>query len=417
MTYDLALAWRNLRAHPVQSLIPMIVMALAIGLSITVLALSDGAKRGIVQASDPFGVLVVGPKGDGQQLVLNTILLQGAPLGTIPPEIYDNLAADPRVSLAVPLAKGDNIGGAPIIGTNANFFELRTSVNAPPAFQIGDGAVFTDDFQVVLGSRAAQDLGLHTGDSFRAAHGVGAGLEEDVHEQIFTVVGILKPGGTAYDGAAYTTAESVWHVHEHEEGEEHAEGEEGEHEEGEEHEETGLTAILVQPVGFAEANQIWQDFYTDTTAQAVFPGQELGGLFDLLNQGVQILTVVGYLVLGIAALTVFLSMYNSTISRERDIAIMRSVGGSRVNVFRVVLFETLALTIFGALLGRLLGYGMAAIIGTVITQRSAIPLPIAYLVNLEPLLWLLPIGVGVLAGLIPAGLAYRVDVVEKLSPT
>ncbi len=413
MTYDLALAWRNLRAHPVQSLIPMIVMALAIGLSITVLALSDGAKRGIAQASDPFGVLVVGPKGDGQQLVLNTILLQGLPLGTIPSQIYDDLAADPRARLVVPLAKGDNVGGSPIIGTNANFFELRTAINAPPAFQLADGTVFNDDYQVVLGSRAAQDLGLGVGDGFRASHGVGAGLEEDVHEQIFTVVGVLQPSGTAYDGAAYTTVETVWDVHEHEE-EEHAGAPEGEEEaEIADH----LTAILVQPVGFAEANQLWQQFYTDTTAQAAFPGQELGGLFDLLNQGVQILTVVGYLVLVIAALTVFLSMYNGTISRERDIAIMRSVGGSRADVFRVVLFETVALTVLGALLGRLLGYGTAAIIGAVFTQRSAIPLPIAYLIDLEPLLWLLPVGVGALAGLIPAALAYRVDVVEKLSPT
>lgn len=412
MRYDLTLAWRDLRAHPVQTLIPMLVMALAIGLSITVFALSDGAKHGIAQASDPFGVLVIGPKGDGQQLVLNTILLQGVPLGTIPEQIYDDLAADPRARLVVPLAKGDNIGGAPIIGTNANFFELRTAVNAPPAFQLAAGSLFANDFQVVLGSRAASDLGLSVGDSFHASHGVGAGLEEDVHEQVFTIVGVLQPSGTAYDGAAYTNVETVWHVHEHEEEEAGAP-----HAEEEEHIAGMLTAILVQPVGFAEANQIWQQFYEDTTAQAAFPGQELGGLFDLLNQGVQILTVVGYLVLIIAALTVFLSMYNGTISRERDLAIMRSVGGSRADVFRVVLFETLALTIIGALLGRVLGYATAAVIGTVFTQRSAIPLPIEYLWNLEPLLWLLPVGVGALAGLIPAALAYRVDVVEKLSPT
>lgn len=414
MSYDLALAWRDLRAHPVQSLIPLLVMALAIGLSITVLALSDGAKRGIAQASDPFGVLVVGPKGDGQQLVLNTILLQGLPLGTIPAQLGDDLAADARARLVVPLAKGDNVGGAPIIGTNANFFELRTAVNAPPAFQLASGALFADDFEVVLGSRAAADLGLSVGDHFHASHGVGAGLEEDVHEQTFTVVGVLQPSGTAYDGAAYTTVETVWHVHEHEEAE-HAGAAAAAAAEAEI---SGrLTAILVQPVGFAEANQLWQQFYTDTTAQAVFPGQELGSLFDLLNQGVQILTVVGYLVLVIAALTVFLSMYNGTISRERDIAIMRSLGGSRADVFRVILFQTLALTIMGALLGRVLGYGTAAVIGAIFTQRSAIPLPIAYLLGLEPLLWLLPVGVGAAAGLIPAALAYRVDVVEKLAPT
>jgi hypothetical protein len=37
--------------------------------------------------------------------------------------------------------------------------------------------------------------------------------------------------------------------------------------------------------------------------------------------------------------------------------------------------------------------------------------------ELEPFLWLLPILLGLLAGLVPALMAYRVDVVEKLFPT
>jgi hypothetical protein len=71
MIYDLSLSWRGLRTRPVQTLIPMLVVGLAVALSIAVLALGDAARRGIIQASDPFGVLVIGPKGDGQQLVLN----------------------------------------------------------------------------------------------------------------------------------------------------------------------------------------------------------------------------------------------------------------------------------------------------------------------------------------------------------
>lgn len=309
MIYDIFLAWRSLRARPVQAFIPMFVVGLAMALSITVLALSDGARRGISQAADPFGVLVIGPKGDGQQLVLNTILLQGLPLGTIPYDVYEALSVDARVRLAVPLAKGDNLGGAPIIGTNRAFFELRTDINALPAFQVDDGTLFTADFEAVLGSRAASELGLTIGDRFQAAHGFSAGFESDVHEAMYQVVGILRASGTPYDNAVYTSIETVWKVH---------------HEEEAESspfiiEDSGasdrLTSVLVQPVGFAEQNQLWQEFYAGTTAQAVFPGQELGGLFDLLNQGAQILGVVSYLVLGIAGLTVFLSIYGVTINR------------------------------------------------------------------------------------------------------
>jgi putative ABC transport system permease protein len=409
MTYDLALAWRNLRARPVQTLIPLVVMALAIALSITVLALGAGVRRGIAQASDPFGVLVIGPKGDGQQLVLDTLLLQGSPLGTIPYSLYERLADDPRVRLAVPLAKGDNVGGAPVVGTNANFFQLRTSVNAPPAFQLASGEFFDSDFEAVLGSRAAAQLGLHVGDTFRAAHGISAGLASDQHGEVYTVVGILQPAVSPYNGAVFTTAASVWEVH--------ADLEQSPFVVGEAGVSDRLTSILIQPVGFAEQNLLWQEFYVSTDAQAVFPGQELGGLFDLLRQGEQILGVVGYLVLGIAGMTVFLSIYGATLSREREIAIMRSLGGRRVNVFRMVIFETLGLTLLGSLFGRLIGYGAALIIARVFSERSAIPLPIEYLTELEPLLWLLPIAIALLAGLLPAVMAYSVDVVEKLSAT
>ncbi len=409
MMYDFYLAWQHLRAHPVQSTIPVLVMALSIALSITVLALGDAVRRGIIEASDPFGVLVIGPKGDGQQLVLNTILLQGLPLGTIPHTIYDTLAADPRVRLAVPLATGDNLGSAPVIGTNLSFFELRSDLNAPPAFQLDQGAYFDQDFEAVLGSRAANLLGLKIGDTFQTAHGFEEGLESDMHDEVYQVVGILQPSDTPYDTAVYITLNSIWDVHQP------VAGADSPFAVGDAGESNRLTSVLVQPVGFAEQNQLWQEFYVSSEAQAVFPGQELGALFDLLRQGEQILGIVGYLVLAIATLTVFLSMYGTTIHRQREIAIMRSVGGGRESVFRIILFETVALTLLGALLGRVLGYAIAWLIATLFSQQFTIPMTVHFLAQIEPILWLVTLSLGLLAGALPAALAYQVDVAQTLA--
>lgn len=116
-----------------------------------------------------------------------------------------------------------------------------------------------------------------------------------------------------------------------------------------------------------------------------------------------------------AALTVFLSMYSTTLSREREIAIMRSLGANRLTIVRIILFETLLLTLMGVALGHLFGYGLAAGIGRIMTDRSAVPVPIQFLAAYEPFLWAVSIGVGLIAGLLPALLAYRTDVVEKLS--
>jgi putative ABC transport system permease protein len=83
----------------------------------------------------------------------------------------------------------------------------------------------------------------------------------------------------------------------------------------------------------------------------------------------------------------------------------------------MVMVEALILTLIGALLGRLLGYGIAWAVGRYVSAQSSIPVSVRFLPELEPFLWLLPVTLGLLAGLVPAMLAYRVDVVEKLFPT
>ncbi len=403
--YDARLAWRNVSSRAVQSFVTVLVVGAAIGLTIAVLALSDGLRRGIVQASDPFGVLVVGPKGSAQQLVLSTLLLQGAPVGNMDGHIWDELAADPRVALAIPLAMGDNVGGARILGTTTDFFDLRPSPDSPPTFQLAQGRLFVEDFEAVLGHRAARQLGLTLGDRFLPQHGVARGLASDDHDTAHTVVGILQPVAGPYDNAVFTTLESVHAVHA---GEGQVEAEEADEEQ--------VTAIFVRPRGFIEANELWQEFYAGDEAQAVFPGRELGALFDLLEQGRRLLALVGYLAGGMAVLTLFLAIYSGVLAREQVLAVMRSLGASRTRIFRLVLWEALLLAQCGALVGRLLGYGGAWLIAGQIGSQAAIPIPIRYLPELEPWLLLLPLLFGLLAGLLPAWQAYRTDVVQKLFP-
>lgn len=407
LLYDLRLAWRNISSRPVQSLVTLLVVGAAIGLMIAVLALSDGLRRGVVQASDPFGVLVIGPKGSAQQLVLSTLLLQGAPVGNIDGHLWEEVAADPRVSLAVPLAMGDNVGGARIVGTTADFFALRPSLDSPPTFRLAQGRLFAADFEAVLGDRAAGQLGLKLGGRFLPQHGVERGLTSDEHDTAHTVVGILQPVAGPYDNAVFTSLESVHAVHE-------MEGHEAEDATDEHSDE--ITALFVRPRGFIEANQLWQEFYTGSEAQAVFPGRELGALFDLLEQGRRLLGLVGWLAGGMAVLTLFLAIYSGVLAREQMLAVMRSLGASRGRIFRLVLWEALLLALVGTLAGRLLGYGTALLIAGQIGTEAAIPIPIRYLWGLELWLMTLPLLFGLLAGLLPAWQAYRADVVQKLFP-
>lgn len=425
--YEIKLAWKNLLSRPVQTLVTATVIALAVALAVAVTHLNDGLQRGVIRASDPFGMLVVGAKGSGQQLVMSTLLLQGTPVGNMDGHIFNELDNDPRVALAVPIALGDNVGGARIVGTDRRFFELGPSLQEPPSFQLAEGRIFAADFEAVLGSRAASELGLHIGDGFQPAHGVERGLADDHHAEVYTVTAILQPSATPFDNAVLVPIDSVILMHggpTAPEGEQAAAGPGHNDEQNDGHGGDGdsiaagqVTAVLVRPTGFVEANELWREFYTGTEAQAVFPGRELGGLFDLLNQGQEILIVVGYLAAIMAALTLFLAIYSATESRQQLLAILRGVGASRRTVVLVVLTETVLLALFGALAGRMLGYATAHMIAGEITRRSAIPVSIGYLGQIEAALWLLPLTLGILAGLLPAWQAYRANVVQRLFPT
>jgi putative ABC transport system permease protein len=323
--------------------------------------------------------------------------------------------------LAVPLAFADNIGGAKVIGTNLNFFELRRQQNQPPAFQLETGRLFSGEaheeagagehvLEAVLGSKAAAELGLDLGGRFSTTHGYGRGIASDQHQDVYVVVGILKPTDTPYDAAVYTAIENIWEVHA-------SAGDSADLALNPTAGANEVTAILVLPTGFIEQNQIFQEFYLSTTAQAAYPGKELTNLFRYIQDAQALLNIIAFLVLGIAAFTVFLAMYSTTMAREQAIAIMRSLGSRRVNVLRVILFETLLISILGAAVGRLVGYSAAAIIADIYLEKSALPIPIRVQLQWEVLLWVLPLGVGMLAGVIPAIMAYRVDVVEKLFPS
>lgn len=446
MIYDLGLAWLNIRHRPIETLIPIFVVSLAIALSVAVIALAQGAEDGIVQASDPFGVLVVGAAGSGQELVLSSILLQGNPIGNIPYQVYDDLHQDERVRLSVPLAFGDNVGGSRIIGTNHHFFELKTNQSAPPAFQLDEGRLFDDPHhdhhhnehetdhehdeqtdsdhhhdehehinEAVLGWRAYQRLGLRIGDRFIGTHGVGQGIAENAHhDHPYEVVGILKPSGTAYDNAVYVSIEAVWDAHAHEE---EPLSPYSISQEATEQIHNQVTSILVLPTGFIEQNQLAQEFYLNPTLQVAFPGQELGNIIHLLNQGQDVLNTIGYLVLGIAGMTLFLSMYSAINARRSAIAIMRGLGSQQMTIIRMILFETLMISVLGSIIGRILGYGIASFIAQNITAQATIPIPISFIPELEMILWGLALGIGLLSGVVPAFMAYRVNVIENLFPS
>lgn len=407
-----AIAWRNITTRPVQAALTALIVALGWGLAIAVIAIAGGARRGLTSAGGPFEI-VVGPKGSATQLVVSSVLLQDLPIGNMPYPIYEQLSEDPRVRDAVPIALGDNVQGMRIIGTAPLFFKVSLADGRPPFYRLAAGRAFDAESEAVLGSAAAARLGLTVGGTFVSTHGEVASAEGAQHDSFpYTIVGVMAPSGTPADLGIYVPLQSYWHIH----GISDAAAETATFSDQSDAPPAGLgvTAVLVRARNISAAYQLYQQLNAGRDVQAALPGAVLTQFLDLLGQGQRVLSLVAYVALIMAGLSVALTLYGAVLSRQREIAILRALGASRATILGVALLEALILGCLGLLGGAVLGYGVGAVIAAELRRQSAISVSLGFEPALIPTALLL-LGVGLISGLAPALRAYRVEPATTLA--
>lgn len=394
------MAWRNLSNRKLQTLLTVLVIALGIAMSLSVMIVSSGIKQGIAEASKPYGMLV-GSKGSANQLVFNTIYLMDTPLANLPLAYVEELQQDERVQLAVPFGLGDHYRGYRIVGTTEQFFELRTTPSEEPYFQIAEGRIFQQPFEAVVGRKAARATGLGIGDTFLSGHGVIQGIEEDHShaEHPYTVVGIMEELSAPADMGIYVPIESYWISH----------GQLGPNDA----EEPGVTSLLVQPDSYMHLMQLYSEINNGQIAQAVFPGQVLAKVFDMMGSGEQVWAYVSYVVMGMAVLTILLFLYNATLEKRRHIAIMRAIGAGRRRIFSLVILESAWVVALGSLLGIVLTYGLSYAASVMISRNSTLSVILSFsrdYAGVIGVVW----AAGLIAALMPAVIAYRTEIAKHL---
>ncbi|MFB6364084.1 ABC transporter permease [Paenibacillus elgii] len=401
----LHIAWRNLMNRRVQTFITVIVVSIGVAMTLSIMMLSAGIKQGIVKASEPFG-MIVGSKGSANQLVFNTIFLMDNPLANISLDYYHMLENDPRVTQAIPFALGDNYKGFRLVGTTPSFFALKGKPSDPPYFQLATGRLFDKPFDAVLGAKVAKETGLKVGDRLISGHGMAKSLQHDEGHKNhpYTVVGILHSVSAPSDQGIYVSMDSYWISHEQVEEQKHDE------------EEHGVTAALVKPRSYADLMKMYQEINQGKEAQAVFPGQVIAKIFDMMGSGEQILNYISYVVLGMAGLTVVLALYGSTVERRRTVAILRAIGASRSAVVTIVLIESVLVVVFGCVLGTALGGGLTWLLSDYIGSQISVTVSVAYSWDVAAVIGGVAL-LGMFAGILPAVSAYRTETARYLHTT
>jgi putative ABC transport system permease protein len=161
---------------------------------------------------------------------------------------------------------------------------------------------------------------------------------------------------------------------------------------------------------------------TDARAVEIIEWNKFLALVTNLSLGLRILlTIIGTFTLSIGAVGVVNIMLVSVAERTREIGVLKALGARRRHVLLQVLFEGMVLTVTGGLIGFLLALGVVRLIGSLpflgplfqdTSGQGDIHLSVSWsaLVVSSSILAV----VGIVAGLIPAVRAARLDPVEAM---
>ena len=403
------LSWRYLWSRPLAAVLNLLVLTL--GLAAITLVLLVATQLDKAFERDLAGIdLVVGAKGSPLQLILAGVFHIDVPAGNIPLQEVQALQKNPLVAQVIPLSLGDSYQGFRIVGTTPDYVAHYEAT-------LAEGALWQQPMDAVLGASVARGIvkASHAdaplvGATFIGSHGLGgSGGGGHAHgDHPYRVSGVLAPCGCVLDRLILTSTESVWMVHETATATD-AEDLEILKQERE------VTVALVRYRTPMAAITLPRQINADTALQAAAPAIEVTRLLRLLGVGADVLRAFGGVLLAVAALSVFIALWNAVRERRADLAMLRMLGAPPGRVAGLVLCEALWLAALASALGLLLGHALAHGLGWALQAQGLLPVTGWIWLPAEAGVPLLAAGVAALAALLPAVQAYRTDVADLLS--
>jgi len=443
------IAWKNCWQKAGATTLTLLLLSFGVGIISMMLLLEN-------QLSEKFNKnikdidFVLGAKGSPLQLILANVYHIDAPTGNIKVSEAQKIIKNPTVKEAIPLAYGDNYEGWRIVGTTPRYAEFY-------GVKLKEGKIFETPFEVTVGSYAAKELGLKLGQTFKSNHGLDKeGEEEEGHDQLFTVVGIYEASGTVIDRLILTPVESIWEVHDHgdheetahagivsaeehdaeehdaeahahaedEHAEEHEHVHEAEHtaEEGhddheDEHmheEEREVTAyLLIKRLPMAP--MILPQLVKNTNMQLALPAIEINRLNENFGIGMSVVKAVAILIMIISFLSVFISLFNALRERQYELAILRTLGGRRIQLFILILLEGFFMVALGLIIGLVLSRVGITMLSDMAKDSFHDEFNAFVFLPQEYYLVGITLGLGVVASLLPALRAFFMDISKTLS--
>ncbi len=456
-----SISLRNLRIRLVATVLTTASIVVATALYAGILVMAGQTKQRYEGSVGGYQA-VVGPKDASQlELVLNTIFNVGEAPGLFPLQICTDLRSGKiasrrsQVRYAIPQARGDNVSryNFPVVATIDEMFSKYEWNHAPLQFAQGGSFQFTyDDLlkvadelalhengkrageasppprplfqkewkQCVVGARVARTLGLGLHDVIVPVHGKMGEFGWHEHpEAACEITGVLAPTNSPLDTTIFLPLVTHLLISGHEGGVFLVDVPPGKTPDDAKNlpvkaSQIGLTAIIVDPKDYFGARILRQEF-SSRDAQVAWPQDVVPKFLQQIGNAADVLTVIAWLVLLVASVSITVAIYNTMNERRREIAIMRSLGARRLQILTIITGEAATLSCFGAVLGVVVCHAAAFLLRNVVEDMTGVYLDWLQFGLWEAWLVLGVTGIGACAGLLPAVKGSMTQVADNLA--
>ncbi len=296
--------------------------------------------------------LIVGAKTGSLNLLLYSVFRIGSPSNNISWQSYQDIANNPQVKWAIPIALGDSHKGYRVMGTTPDYFDFF-SYGKQHKLQFEQGQAFNSIFDVVIGADIARKLDYTLGQKLVLSHGVASTSFSQHDDRPFTVVGILAPTGTPVDQTLHISLAGIEAIHL---GWQQGVKMPGKHITNKQIKQIDLKPKSITAFMLGLKSRMFsfhmQRHINNNKKEpmlAILPGVALSELWQMMTVLENTLRLISLLILIAALLGLSAMLMASIRERNREVQLLRVLGASPLFLFLLLELEALLITLLSTL--------------------------------------------------------------------
>lgn len=382
----LKLAFKNVLRHRIRSFLTIVGIATSVAVLFSIISFNRGFERGLSRELERTGIhFMVVPSGCPHEVA--SLVLHGA---VIPKFLDIGIMEKIREIKGIELVSPILVFQFPNPEKNRidliYGMEMGHTMKLKPSWKI-KGEVPKTDNEIIIGSEIANHDNIKVGDIIHYSKA----------KKSFKVSGILEKTASQDDAFIYMPIKAAYEILQRP---------------------GSVTAFGVKVSNAENINIVTEELSMKIPGiQIVTMGQVMNSLSSLASSAKILSLSIAAIAILISAVGVMNSILMAIFERTQEIGMMRAIGASRFDIFRMIINETSIMTSIGGIAGIIF-----SIIGSGIIEglvRRFMPyVPSGDMIDFEPLLAalciLFSLCIGVLSGIYPAYKASKITPVEAI---